>query len=39
MSPEKRNWKKALWITLGVSVPLGIFLTLLFLIIHRGTAH
>jgi serine/threonine-protein kinase len=35
----KRGAKKALWITLAVSIPLVIFLLVLFLIIHRGTAH
>ncbi len=35
----KRGAKKALWITLAVSVPLVVFLLLLFLILHRGTAH
>jgi len=38
-TPWKRGWKKALWIGLAVSVPLIIFLLLLFLIIHRGTSH
>ncbi len=38
-TPWKRGWKKALWIALAISVPLIIFLLLLFLIIHRGTAH
>jgi serine/threonine-protein kinase len=35
----KRGAKKALWITLAVSIPLLVFLLLLFLILHRGTAH
>ena len=35
----KRGAKKALWITLAVSVPLFVFLLLLFLILHRGTSH
>ena len=35
----KRSAKKALWITLAVSVPLVVFLLLVFLIFHRGTAH
>ncbi|MGD0281954.1 MAG: protein kinase [Dissulfurispiraceae bacterium] len=35
----KRGAKKALWITLAVSVPVLVFLLVLFLIIHRGTAH
>ncbi len=35
----QRGAKKALWIALAVSVPLVVFLLLLFLIIHRGTAH
>ncbi|MGO9013565.1 MAG: protein kinase domain-containing protein [Dissulfurispiraceae bacterium] len=35
----KRGAKKALWITLAVSVPIVVFLLLLFLILHRGTAH
>jgi len=35
----KRGAKKALWITLAVSVPVLVFLLLLFLILHRGTAH
>ena len=35
----KRGAKKALWITLAVSIPLVVFLLLLFLILHRGTAH
>ncbi len=35
----KRSAKKALWITLAVSVPIVVFLLLVFLILHRGTAH
>src|SRR5208337_2365042 len=35
----KRGAKKALWIALAVSVPIVVFLLLLFLILHRGTAH
>lgn len=35
----KRGAKKALWITLAVSVPILILILLVFLIIHRGTSH
>ncbi len=35
----KRSAKKALWITLAVSVPIVVLLLLVFLILHRGTAH
>jgi hypothetical protein len=37
--PWKRGWKKALWITLAISVPLAILILLILLIIHRGPAH
>jgi hypothetical protein len=33
------NWKKALWLALGISIPLIIFGLVIWLIIHRGTAH
>ncbi|MGE5808864.1 MAG: hypothetical protein ACM32I_07055, partial [Nitrospirota bacterium] len=36
---EKSQWKKVLWIALGISVPLIIFILLVLLIIHRGPAH
>ncbi len=35
----KRNWKKALWLALGISIPLIIFGLVIWLIIHRGPAH
>jgi serine/threonine protein kinase len=35
----KRGWKKALWIALGIAVPLIIFILLVLLIMHRGPAH
>jgi len=35
----KRSWKKALWIALGISIPLIIFGLVIWLIIHRGPAH
>lgn len=39
--PAESNggWKKIRWIVLAVSAPIIVFLLLLFLIIHRGTAH
>ena len=36
--PGKGGWKKALWITFGISVPVIIFLLLLWLMHLRGTA-
>jgi serine/threonine protein phosphatase PrpC len=33
------GWKKIRWVVLGSLVPIVVFLLLLFLIIHRGTAH
>lgn len=38
-APGKGSWKKALWVAIGISVPLIIFILLLLLIIHRGPAH
>jgi serine/threonine protein phosphatase PrpC len=38
-APWKRTWKKALWIGLGIAIPLIIFILLVILIIHRGPAH
>jgi serine/threonine protein kinase len=38
-TPWKRGWKKALWLTLGISIPLIIFGIVIWLIIHRGPAH
>jgi len=35
----RRNWKKALWLTLGILIPLIIFGLVIWLIIHRGPAH
>ncbi|MGD0884258.1 MAG: protein kinase [Thermodesulfovibrionales bacterium] len=35
----KRGWKKILWIFLAVSIPLAVFVLVLLLILHRGTAH
>jgi serine/threonine-protein kinase len=35
----KRGWKKILWIVLAVSIPLVVFILVLLLILHRGTAH
>ena len=35
----RRNWKKALWLALGISIPLIIFGLVIWLIIHRGPAH
>jgi serine/threonine-protein kinase len=35
----KRGWKKVLWISLFVSVPVVILILLILLIIHRGTPH
>ncbi len=35
----KRGWKKVLWLTLAISIPLIILVLLIWLIIHRGTAH
>jgi serine/threonine protein kinase/sulfur transfer complex TusBCD TusB component (DsrH family) len=35
----KRSWKKAIWITLAISVPIAILILLILLIIHRGPAH
>ena len=38
-TPGRRQWKKALWIALGITVPLIILILLILLIIHRGPAH
>lgn len=38
-TPWKCGWKKALWITLAILVPLAILILLILLIIHRGPAH
>jgi serine/threonine protein phosphatase PrpC len=38
-TPWKRNWQKALWIALGISVPLIILILLVLLIMHRGPSH
>jgi len=35
----RRNWKKALWLALGILIPLIIFGLVIWLIIHRGPAH
>ncbi len=35
----RRQWKKALWLALGISVPVIILILLILLIIHRGPAH
>ena len=35
----RRNWKKALWVALGILVPLIIFGLVVWLIIHRGPSH
>ena len=35
----RRNWKKTLWLALGISIPLIIFGLVIWLIIHRGPAH
>ena len=37
--PSKGGWKKALWISLGVTIPVIIFILLLWLMHLRGTAH
>jgi hypothetical protein len=34
-----RSWKKALWLALGISIPVIIFGLVIWLIIHRGPAH
>ncbi len=34
----KRKWKKALWIALGITIPVIILILLILLIIHRGPA-
>jgi hypothetical protein len=33
------NWRKALWLALGILIPLIIFGFVIWLIIHRGPAH
>ncbi len=38
-TPRMRRWKKALWIALGIAIPLAILILLILLIIHRGPAH
>jgi serine/threonine-protein kinase len=38
-SPFSGGWKKVFWIALAVWTPLLVFLVLLLLILHRGTAH
>ena len=38
-TPEKRAWKKTVWLILGISLPVVILILLLLLIIHRGSAH
>ncbi len=35
----KRRWRKALWIALGITIPVIILILLILLIIHRGPAH
>jgi serine/threonine protein phosphatase PrpC len=36
---REHRWRKALWIGVGVTIPLIIFIMLVFLIIHRGPSH
>jgi hypothetical protein len=38
-SLANRQWKKALWYALGISIPLITFGIVIWLIIHRGPAH
>lgn len=35
----KRDRKKIFWIAVGIAIPVTIFILLLWLILHRGTAH
>ncbi len=38
-TPWRRGWKKALWIAVGIAIPLIILILLVLLIIKRGPAH